>query len=87
MPVEEFECTPEQTTGCFGIQIFSNAGCPAGATITLDVYNEDVDPELLIGQATGITLPIDPGGTQQAVIGDTTGFEGTASAQISTITC
>ncbi len=87
MTLGEFECTADQAAGCFGIKVFSPTDCAAGATVVLEINNEDEDPAVVIGEATGTTPPIAAGQTQQAIIGDSTGFEGTASASIKKITC
>jgi hypothetical protein len=83
---DEIICTADQT-GCFGVEIFSVAGCAAGAAVVLDLYNDDVDPATVIGQGSGTTPAIDAGGIQRVIIGDTTGYDGRVTAGINDISC
>jgi len=88
METSEFECASDAASKiCFGIQVFSSEGCPGGVTVGLSVYDEDVDPETPISEASGVTPPIDPGGTQQVVIGETTGFDGNGTASLESMRC
>ena len=83
---DEIICTADQT-GCFGVEIFSVAGCAAGAAVVLDLYDEDADPATIIGQGSGTTPAIDAGGIQRVIIGDTTGYDGRVTAGINDISC
>ena len=49
MTTDEFDCTPDQLTGCFGILVFSAAGCPTGADVTVGIFDKAADPDTPIG--------------------------------------
>lgn len=87
MATEEFDCAPGQGSGCFGIMVFSVNGCPAGAIVTVGIFDKAVDPINPLGSATGLTPAIAPGGTQPVVIADSTGATGQLTARIRSVTC
>ncbi len=87
MTTDEFDCTADQTSGCFGIMVFSAPGCPAGASVTVGIFDKSVDPDNPLGTATGTTPPIDPDGSQAVVIGDTTGIAANLTARVQQVVC
>lgn len=87
MSTDEFDCTPDQVSGCFGIMVFSEPGCAAGASVTVGIFDKAVDPDTAIGTASGTTAPILPGGSQGVVIGDSTGVAANLTARVQQVVC
>ncbi|MEO5834581.1 MAG: hypothetical protein ABIR83_14575 [Nakamurella sp.] len=87
MTTDEFDCAPDQVSGCFGILVFSVEGCPPGATVTVGIFDKAVDPTNPIGAAIGVTPAIAAGGIQPVVIADSTGVDGQLTARIQSVTC
>ena len=87
MSTDEFDCTTDQTSGCFGIMVFSAPGCPAGASVTVGIFDKATDPDNPVGTATGTTPPIDPDGSQAVVIADTTGIAANLTARVQQVVC
>ena len=87
MTTDEFDCTTDQTSGCFGFMVFSAPGCPAGAAVTVGIFDKATDPDNPVGTATGTTPPIDPDGSQAVVIGDTTGIAANLTARVQQVVC
>jgi hypothetical protein len=87
MSTDEFDCAPEQPTGCFGFMVFSAPGCPAGAGVTVGIFDKAVDPDNPIGTAAGTTPPIDANGSQSVVIGDSTGVPANLTARVQQVVC
>jgi len=59
---------PSEKPRCVGIEIFSSADCPAGATVILKYYKEPSSPVTYLGVADSVSSPIAAGGTQQIFI-------------------
>ncbi|WP_111767984.1 hypothetical protein [Nakamurella deserti] len=87
MTTDEFDCTPDQASGCFGIMVFSVPGCPAGANVTVGIFDKSRDPVNALGTAVGTTPPIAPVGSQAVVIGDTTGVVADLTARVQQVVC
>lgn len=87
MSTDEFDCTPDQASGCFGIMVFAADGCPTGATVTVGIFDKAVDPTNPIGTATGVTPAIAAGDSQPVVIADSTGVAGQLTARVQSVTC
>ncbi len=87
MSTDEFDCTPDQASGCFGIMVFSQPGCPVGAGVTVGIFDKARDPDNPIGSASGTTPPIPPGGNQGVVIADSTGVVANLTARVQQVVC
>lgn len=87
MTTDEFDCTQDQVSGCFGIMVFSAPGCPAGAQVTVGIFDKATDPDHPIGSATGTTPPIAPDGSAAVVIGDSTGVDASLTARVQQVVC
>jgi hypothetical protein len=87
MTTDEFDCTPDQASGCFGFMVFSVPGCPAGANVTVGIFDKSRDPDNALGTAAGTTPPITPIGSQAVVIADTTGIAANLTARVQQVVC
>jgi hypothetical protein len=66
MEISEFECREGQRK-CFGIEVFSGAGCPGGATVTMTMHAATNDAE--VGHSSQTTSAIPAGGIAAAIVG------------------
>lgn len=69
VPGKDLVCSDDQVNGCYGVDVFSAAGCPGGAKVDLTFHDAD---DNVIGEASGSTDAIDAGAIERVVIGDTT---------------
>ncbi len=84
MDTAEYDCTEAQVSGCAGVELFSAAGCPAGITVTMDIF-DDADTNL--GTIGGKSDPVAAGTSVKLVIGGDTTSAAATSASIKDLTC
>ena len=76
-----FTC-PDSSDSCWGVDLFSERGCPGGILVVLDVFRDQTKLTVIDGTTAAVT----PGAMVNLVLGQTGNGTG-LTAKIATITC